>query len=264
MGSTTRVDAIMTPAFSDEVVVTSETPAGQHADTTIGVDLSSDFYDGLPTGRNYTAVANVTPGAQADAAGQTFYGSTGAENAYYIDGANTTGIEFGTQGTALNFEFIDEVQVKTGSYNAEFGRATGSVINVVTKSGGNEFHGDVFGYYDADSLQATLKAGARGWRRHRVVQADVLYPDRLRLRHRRLHHQGQALVLRRLRPRRQRKQPRGPQGLLERDRRRDLSGPGDSAVRPTPICGPRSLPGGSPPTTHWRDRCSVIRRKMTA
>ncbi len=158
MGSTTKVDAIMAPAFSDEIVVTSETPLVNTSDTTIGVDLSSDFYDDLPTGRNYTAVANVTPGAQADASGQTFYGSTGAENAYYIDGANTTGIEFGTQGTQLNFEFIDEVQVKTGSYNAEYGRATGSVINVVTKSGGNEFHGDLFGYYDADSLQASLKA----------------------------------------------------------------------------------------------------------
>lgn len=158
MGSTTRVDAIMAPAFSDEVVVTSEAPLVNTSDTTVGVDLSSDFYDSLPVGRNYTAVASVTPGAQADASGQTFYGSSGAENAYYIDGANTTGIEFGTQGTALNFEFIDEVQVKTGSYSAEYGRATGSVINVVTKSGGNEFHGDVFGYYDADSLQASLKA----------------------------------------------------------------------------------------------------------
>jgi hypothetical protein len=158
MGATTRVDAIMTPAFSDEVVVTSESPLVNTADTTVGVDLSSDFYESLPTGRNYTSVASVTPGAQADDSGQTFYGSTGAENSYYIDGANTTGIEFGTQGTQLNFEFIDEVQVKTGSYNAEFGRATGSVINVVTKSGGNEFHGDVFGYYDADSLQASLKA----------------------------------------------------------------------------------------------------------
>ena len=119
MGATTRVDAIMTPAFSDEVVVTSETPLVNTSETTIGVDLSSDFYDSLPTGRNYTAVASVTPGAQADDSGQTFYGSTGAENSYYIDGANTTGIENGTQGTQLNFEFIDEVQVKTGSYNAE-------------------------------------------------------------------------------------------------------------------------------------------------
>ena len=89
--------------------------------TTIGADLSSDFYDDLPTGRNYTAVASVTPGAQADDSGQTFYGSTGSENAYYIDGANTTSIEFGQQGTQLNFEFIDEVQVKTGSYSGFVG-----------------------------------------------------------------------------------------------------------------------------------------------
>jgi len=160
IGSTTRVDSIMTAAFTDEVVVTSESPLVDTSNTTVGVDLSSDFYNSLPTGRNYTSVASVTPGAQTDGAGQTFYGSTGAENAYYIDGANTTGVELGQQGTNLNFEFIDEVQVKSGSYNAEYGRATGSVINVITKSGGNEFHGDLFGYYDSDSLQAGLKGAA--------------------------------------------------------------------------------------------------------
>ncbi len=160
IGSTTRVDSVMTPAFSDEVVVTSEAPLVDTSNTSIGVDLSSEFYGSLPTGRNYTSVASVTPGAQVDGSGQTFYGSTGAENAYYIDGANTTGVELGQQGTNLNFEFIDEVQVKTGSYNAEYGRATGSVISVITKSGGNEFHGDVFGYYDADSLQSSLKGAA--------------------------------------------------------------------------------------------------------
>ncbi len=158
IGSTTRVDSVMTAAFTDEVVVTSESPLVDTSNTTIGIDLSSDFYNDLPTGRNYTSVASVTPGAQSDASGQTFYGSTGAENAYYIDGANTTGVELGQQGTALNFEFIGEVQVKTGSYNAEYGRATGSVISVITKSGGNEFHGDVFGYYDAQDLQASLKS----------------------------------------------------------------------------------------------------------
>ncbi len=158
IGSTTRVDSVMTSAFTDEVVVTSESPLVDTSSTTIGIDLSSDFYNDLPTGRNYTSVASVTPGAQEDGSGQTFYGSTGAENAYYIDGANTTGVELGQQGTTLNFEFIDEVQVKTGSYNAEYGRATGSVISVITKSGGNEFHGDVFGYYDAADLQASLKS----------------------------------------------------------------------------------------------------------
>ena len=160
IGSTTRVDAVMTSAFTDEVVVTSETPLVDTSSTTVGLDMGSEFYADLPVARNYTSVARVAPGAQVDDSGGTFYGSSGAENAYYIDGANTTGVELGQQGTTLNFEFIDEVQVKTGSYSAEYGRATGSVINVITKSGGNEFHGDVFGYYDSPSTQANLKGTA--------------------------------------------------------------------------------------------------------
>jgi len=160
IGSTTRVDANMTSAFTDEVVVTSETPLVDTANTTLGVNLTQAFYADLPVQRNYASVARVTPGAQVDDSGQSFYGSSGAENAYYIDGANTTGVELGEQGTSLNFEFIDEVQVKSGAYSAEYGRATGSVINVITKSGGNEFHGDVFGYYDSPSTQADLKGAA--------------------------------------------------------------------------------------------------------
>jgi len=162
IGSTTRVDVVMTSAFTDEVVVTSESPLVDTTSTTVGVDLSSEFYDGLPTGRNYTSVALVTPGAQNDDSGTSFYGSSGLENSYYIDGANTTGVELGGQGTNLNFEFIDEVQVKSGSYSAEYGRATGSMINVITKSGGNEFHGDLFGYYTGDSMQADKKGDAAG------------------------------------------------------------------------------------------------------
>jgi len=52
------------------------------------------------------------------------------------------------------------VQVKAGGYTAEYGHATGGLINVITKSGGNEFHGDVFGYYDNDSLRSDLKGEA--------------------------------------------------------------------------------------------------------
>src|SRR5439155_17986292 len=57
----------------------------------------------------------------------------------------------------LNFEFIQEMQVKTGGYEAEFGRSTGGIINVITKSGGNQFAGDAFGYYQPDSLQSNFK-----------------------------------------------------------------------------------------------------------
>ena len=87
----------------------------------------------------------------------TVYGSSGSENVYYVDGVNTTNLEYGFQGKELNFEFIQEIEVKTGGYEAEYGKATGGVINVITKSGGNEFHGDVFGYRDDDNLQDSAK-----------------------------------------------------------------------------------------------------------
>ena len=109
---------------------------------------------------------------------------------------NTTGVEYGFQGKELNFEFIQEVDVKTGGYEAEFGRSTGGIINVITKSGGNEFHGDVFGYFDDDSLQATPKTVVSAGGTARGSGA------RLRRRPRRLLRQGPAVVLRRLRPRR--------------------------------------------------------------
>src|SRR5205085_7812241 len=127
----------------------------------VGTNRDTRTVETLPTGRNYSSVVQVVPGVSTDASSNnsdqttiTVYGSSGAENGFYIDGVNTTGAEYGFQGKELNYEFIQAVDVKTGGYEAEFGRATGGIINVITKSGGNEFHGDVFGYFDNDSLQA--------------------------------------------------------------------------------------------------------------
>ena len=171
IGTTVRLDVTMVEAFSSEILVTTESPLVNTTTSTVGINLSQDFYMDLPMERNYTAVAAVTPGAQDDASGQTFYGSSGAENAYYIDGANTTEIYAGLQGTNLNFEFIDEVQVKTGAYSAEYGHSTGGYLNVITKSGGNEFHGDVFGYLNSDGMEAPLKGPAadQEWGTSKIV-----------------------------------------------------------------------------------------------
>ncbi|HEY2796310.1 MAG TPA: TonB-dependent receptor, partial [Thermoanaerobaculia bacterium] len=79
------------------------------------------------------------------------------ENSYLVDGVNTTNVIKGFQGKALSQEFIEEVQVKSSGYEAEYGRSTGGVINVVTKSGGNDFHGDAFGYFDTKGLTADYK-----------------------------------------------------------------------------------------------------------
>jgi hypothetical protein len=150
----------LTPALSEEITVTSEVPVVDTTSTTLGTNLDARAIESLPTGRNYASVVQITPGVSSDANPEntsqnsiTVYGSTGAENVFYIDGVNTTGAEYGFQGKELNFEFIQAVDVKTGGYEAEFGRSTGGIVNVITKSGGNEFHGDVFGYWDDDSFQ---------------------------------------------------------------------------------------------------------------
>ncbi|MCJ7441455.1 MAG: TonB-dependent receptor, partial [Thermoanaerobaculaceae bacterium] len=160
----TTLDAVMRPAVKESLVVSGEVPLVDVSSATVATNLNATSIQTLPSGRNYSSLVQVAPGTSSDASennlGQntiTVYGSSGAENAYFIDGVNTTGMEYGFQGKELNFEFIQEIDVKIGGYEAEYGRATGGIINVITKSGGNEFHGDVFGYYDNDRYQASAE-----------------------------------------------------------------------------------------------------------
>ncbi len=164
LGKDTTLDATLRPAAKEAVVVSAEAPVVDTSATELGTNFTQRAIQTLPTGRNYSSIVQVSPGVSSDAdprnTGQntiSVYGSSGAENAFYIDGVNTTGVEYGFQGKNLNYEFIQEVEVKTGGYEAEFGRSTGGIINVITKSGGNEFHGDAFGYFNSASLQASAK-----------------------------------------------------------------------------------------------------------
>jgi hypothetical protein len=161
LGRSTFVPIAITPAVSETVTVTADAPVVDVTSSSVDTNLGTRAIETLPTGRNYSSIAQVVPGVSSDANPSnkeqstiSVYGSSGAENAFYVDGVNTTNVEYGFQGKELNFEFIREVNVKTGGYEAEFGRATGGIINVITKSGGNELTGDVFGYYDSDSWQA--------------------------------------------------------------------------------------------------------------
>ncbi len=156
IGTQSTLPITMSVSVKEEIVVTGEAPVIDTAKTTIGLAVSSQDISRLPLARNFTAVALGAPGAGTDnSGGITFYGATGLENQYIIDGVNTTGIKIGDQGKSLTNEFVQEVEVKTGGYEAEYGRALGGTINVVTKSGGNEFHGDAFGYYDNKNLASS-------------------------------------------------------------------------------------------------------------
>ena len=94
-------------------------------------------------------------------------GSSGLDNLYVVDGVNVTNTGygaigsystvFGSLGTATPFDFVQEVQVKTGGYEAEFGQSMGGVVNVITKSGSNALRGSMFGYTQPASRRGRLQ-----------------------------------------------------------------------------------------------------------
>ena len=177
LGATTTIPITMGLSVKEEIVVTSEAPAVDTSKTTIGTTATLESIQRLPLGRNFASVASTVAGTGTDVSGNvTVYGATGLENAYIIDGVNTTGVKTGTQAKQLNNEFIQEVEVKTGGYEAEYGRVLGGTINVVTKSGGNEFRGDAFGYYDSGSLASS---DARTSDRSAANQGEFFSPKRL-------------------------------------------------------------------------------------
>ncbi len=88
-------------------------------------------------------------------------GASGSENRYIIDGMDSTDLRSGTSRTGLLNDFVQEVQVKSSGYNAEYRAATGGVISALTKSGGNQFHGSLGSYFTNDSLQGSQRKSLR-------------------------------------------------------------------------------------------------------
>jgi len=132
---------------------------------TTGTNVSTEQFSNLPTQRTvqslYTIAPTVARSGLRDASGRdrdpSVAGSSGPENNYILDGVNTTDPAFGGSGANLPFEFVQEVEIKTGAYGAEYGRSTGGIFNVITKSGSNEFHGDAFGYFTTKGLVRDTK-----------------------------------------------------------------------------------------------------------
>ncbi len=157
LAHTVTLDVKMATAVSETITVTAAAPVVDVKSTVGGQNITSQTMQSLPIGRNFVAAAQVAPGTQTDAVGTTVYGSSGAENSYIIDGLNTTEIRSGMQGKQAPVEFIQEVDTMTSGLPAEYGRMTGGLINAVTKSGGNTYTGDVFGYDAAHALRSDNK-----------------------------------------------------------------------------------------------------------
>jgi hypothetical protein len=156
----------------ETVSVTGEAPLIDTKSTSIGTNIKiSDFVAGVPIGRTYSdtfAVApGVTSGGGTGAGNYSISGASGLENQYIIDGVNITNtgyggigsynIVYGSLGTGVTTDFLDEVQVKTGGFEPEYGGATGGVLNTTVKSGTNDFSGSVNLFYTPRSGYSSFK-----------------------------------------------------------------------------------------------------------
>lgn len=140
----TQVNSTMDLAdVQTEIVVTGEAPVVDVTQTNTATNFNSDYLRNVPVGaanRSYQSLLGQAPGVTGGSNPNVLGGST-IENSYMIDGINTTDPITHTWTVQMNFDTIQEVSVQTSGFEAEYGKATGGVVNVVTKSGGNDFSG---------------------------------------------------------------------------------------------------------------------------
>ena len=168
----------------EKVVIRERAPTVDTASANTGVEINQEILQNTATrGRTFESVMSLAPGS-ADVAprsvaggdvGVSFAGGTGNENSVIVDGLNTTDLNSGVVATQVHQYFIKEINVITGGYQAEYGRATGGVISIVTKNGSNEFHGAVFGSvapFQAQGLTVARLGEALATRTHQALQYD--------------------------------------------------------------------------------------------
>lgn len=164
-GYALRVDVELLEERDDEGITIGPCgpPTIDVGSATTGLMLSPDLPQHLavsrPGGRNgavrtFDSLAELAPGVRAGANGLSIHGATAFENRYVVDGLSTNAPASGVNALPLSTEFIQDVNVITGGYMPEYGRATGGILAATLPYGSNELHGSVFGYWAPGVLAA--------------------------------------------------------------------------------------------------------------
>lgn len=150
-----------------EVLVQDEPPLVETEKTQQSNTLTNSQIDNLPINqRDFLNFALLTPGVtdstalvtftlpQTASSGLSFAGQGGRSNSVVIDGVDNNDDAVAGVRSTMSQEAVQEFQINRSNYSAEFGRASGGLINIVSKSGSNQFHGDVFGFFRDQALDA--------------------------------------------------------------------------------------------------------------
>src|SRR5271156_6789361 len=168
-GDRARNDVHLTlGAEATTIEVTASTPLLQADSATVSSTVTAQAVRDLPlNGRNFVQLVGLVPGAnegagnglssggrpddrRTNAAGLSVNGQDDTLNNWVVDGIDDNERIIGTIGVKPNVEGIQEITVQTNSYAAEAGRTAGGVVNIVTRSGTNQFHGSIYEYFRND------------------------------------------------------------------------------------------------------------------
>src|SRR5581483_800575 len=171
IGRTSSVSVTLQPgAVSETVEVSGTAVTVDTTSTAVGANLADTFYQKVPVARNVASLFYVAPGAtNSGGAGQSnpsVSGASGLENLYIADGVNITDSAFGglgvftrregSIGSGINLSFIKEVNVKTSAFGPQYGQADGGVVQLVTKSGTSNYHGEIGFYAAPDAFERSF------------------------------------------------------------------------------------------------------------
>lgn len=153
------------------VDVTATAGGIDQTSTSTGQNLNDQLFQNIPVQRQVSSLFYLSPGATDSINGgrdnPSVAGGSALDNLYVADGVNITNSAFGgigtfsrsygALGTGINTSFIKEVQVKTGGFEPQYGQSIGGIVNIITQSGGNEYHGSIYGFARPSAFEATRR-----------------------------------------------------------------------------------------------------------
>ncbi len=163
--NTTTIDVTLElMKLNESIVVTGQTPTVDIQSSTRTTNLDKDFLATIPGFRVLDAYFNMTPGVVSESSGgggpmSSANGGAVRDNAFKIDGVSMSAPDVGTQRGEVGMDIMEELSIQSGGLPAEYGDTQGTLVNVVTKSGGNTFNGSASFYYNSDKIQSDNTKG---------------------------------------------------------------------------------------------------------
>ncbi|HEX6902019.1 MAG TPA: TonB-dependent receptor [Thermoanaerobaculia bacterium] len=139
----TQADLALNPTLQDEITVSTALPVIDVKSSDIQVNYTSEQVEDLPVPRTYRGLFQLAPGVPENGRNTPNAGASRMDNTYLIDGINVTNPHYGDILPDVTELDIAEVSIKRGGISAEYGRSAGMVVNAITRSGTNDFNGQI-------------------------------------------------------------------------------------------------------------------------